>query len=187
MLLVLLLLLLCRGTGVIREDPLESAWWPQQRPALHATQAAAQLHSGEAHTVSRQAVLRAHSAGQLAEASSGGTGGAPNGAESSDAGRSKSPQQQRQQQGILDQQKASTSELIQVAATAPSLAGSGGSSGSGNIAGSSVEQQAEEERRLEGMLACLQSLPWRRVDVCFGATALPLLSHQHIQVSGDGR
>ena len=25
-------------------------------------------------------------------------------------------------------------------------------------------------------------MPWRRVDVCFGGTLLPLLSHQHIQV-----
>jgi hypothetical protein len=32
------------------------------------------------------------------------------------------------------------------------------------------------------MLCRLQALPWRRVDVCFGATLLPMLSHQHIQM-----
>jgi pimeloyl-ACP methyl ester carboxylesterase len=31
-------------------------------------------------------------------------------------------------------------------------------------------------------LRALQALPWRRVDVCFGASALPLLAHQHLQV-----
>lgn len=32
------------------------------------------------------------------------------------------------------------------------------------------------------MLERLQQLPWRRVDVCFGRSLLPFLSHQHIQV-----
>lgn len=32
------------------------------------------------------------------------------------------------------------------------------------------------------ILTSLQGLPWRRVDVCFGATPLPILSHQHIQM-----
>lgn len=36
---------------------------------------------------------------------------------------------------------------------------------------------------IHASLRSLQQLPsWRRVDVCFGAAALPLLAHQHMQV-----
>lgn len=41
---------------------------------------------------------------------------------------------------------------------------------------------AERLAHAEQILERLQALPWRRVDVCFGATALSILSHQHIQV-----
>ena len=32
------------------------------------------------------------------------------------------------------------------------------------------------------ILARLQQLPWRRIDVCYAASTLPFLSHAHIQV-----
>ena len=42
---------------------------------------------------------------------------------------------------------------------------------------------AESRRRLmDTMLQRLQGLPFRRVDVCFGATLLPIMAHQNIQV-----
>lgn len=59
---------------MIREDPLEFAWRPEQRPALHATPAAAELHSGEPHRVSREAILQAQTAEELVAGSSSGRG-----------------------------------------------------------------------------------------------------------------
>ena len=153
-----LLLAGCRGAGVIGEDPLEAAWGPQQRPWLHASPAAAELRSDEALEVTPEAVMRAGSATQLAAASS-----------------SSSPahQQQRQQQ-----QQAQYSSWAGAAA-AQQLRGRRPGDDCDSWALDAPEQRGRE---VEAMLARLQSLPWRRVDVCFGDTPLPLLSHQHIQM-----
>ena len=210
---VLCRLLACRGTGVVREDPLEAAWAPHQRPALHATPAAAALHSGEGRQVSEDAILRARSAGQLAGGS--GSGALPAvaaGVEGASqyaafpAGPAGSSQQQltvgRQGlAGIMDMEARGqapaamggspgasrpASLLGQAAAAGERQASGGGvasSSSSGAAVGSSsLGAPSPEEQRVEEMLTRLQALAWRRVDVCFGATLLPLLSHQHIQM-----
>ena len=52
---------------------------------------------------------------------------------------------------------------------------------------SSLSLGGAQEGRVDEMLSRLQALPWRRVDVCFGATLLPMLSHQHIQASHGWR
>jgi hypothetical protein len=164
--------------GVIREDPLEAAWAPQQRPQLHATPAAAALHSGEARQVSERAVLEADSPGQLAASSGGSAGTAAqrqaqvavgvlpveNATEEAAAGSSTSQRQQQQQ------------SLDQTAHDPTSIS----SSSSHSLGGA-------PEGRVDEMLSRLQALPWRRVDVCFGATLLPMLSHQHIQASRGWR
>lgn len=157
-----------RGTGVIREDPLEAAWSPQQRPAMHATPAAAQLHSSEAHQASRQAILAAQDAGQLVATSSSGGGERSGGCGG--------------QPGPPPSSSSLSTTLAEAGVPAPATPTSSGSSGA--LVGPSGQPESEVERRLEEMLSRLQSLSWRRVDVCFGATALPLLSHQHIQARG---
>ncbi len=162
--------LCCRGTGVIREDPLELAWRPEQRPALHATPAAAELHSGEPHRLSGAAILQAHSAEELVAGSSSGSSNSSRGGGSGSS---------------IDEQLPS-SALAQLAASGNLSASS--SSGSGQPAAGSMapglpvgQQLAAHEQRLEEMLSRLQALGWRRVDVCFAGAALPFLAHQHIQ------
>ena len=53
-----------------------------------------------------------------------------------------------------------------------------------DISGGSEQSDAAEARRqlMDGMLQRLQALPFRRIDVCFGATLLPIMAHQNIQV-----
>ncbi|PRW45615.1 alpha beta-hydrolases superfamily [Chlorella sorokiniana] len=199
-----------RGTGVIREDPLEFAWRPEQRPALHATPAAVELHSGESHRVSSAAILQAHTAEELVAGSSSGGGGGPNGGGSAAngsiiAGSSSSSSSS----GGMDQEtlglprgnaavasSSNAAEQVRLAASAAAAQPAGGADPSGSsrngggstaVAGSIVpplpagQQSRAHEQRLEEMLARLQALGWRRVDVCFAGAALPFLAHQHIQ------
>ncbi|GAB4821319.1 hypothetical protein N2152v2_008365 [Parachlorella kessleri] len=46
---------------------------------------------------------------------------------------------------------------------------------------------AERGQYVGLMLARLQALPWRRVDVCFGRALLPFLAHQHMQARREER
>ncbi|KAL4425732.1 hypothetical protein ABPG75_009748 [Micractinium tetrahymenae] len=183
-----------RGTGVVREDPLELAWAPAQHPTLHATATAEQLHSGEGHRVGEAAVLAADSPEQLMDSGSvegsGRHGSSRGGAASAAAMR---PQQTSAEvaaeEGAREQRPApavpapgpASSSSTGVARLAFLQSSLGGSSSSSISRGSSPRAD-ERERQVEEMLTRLQALPWRRVDVCFGATLLPLLSHQHIQM-----
>lgn len=186
----------CRGAGVVREDPLELAWAPAARPRLHATAAAGELRSGEGHSVGQAAVLAAQSAQQLVRSRSAEGPSGPG------RGAGGTPARQLQQmsadvaaeEGAREQPPAI---LVAAAADSPSNGGSTGAallgrlqgslSGSGTSTGLSAPGMSERERQVEEILNRLQALPWRRVDVCFGATLLPLLSHQHIQARRERR
>ena len=70
---LLLLLLLQKqglGKGVVREDPLEAAWWPDAALRVHTAPAAAQLRSGEARQVSEEDVMAADTPEELVQHSS---------------------------------------------------------------------------------------------------------------------
>lgn len=180
----------------MREDPLELAWAPAARPRLHATAAASQLHSGEGHRVGEAAVLGANSAEQLA-----GSGPVE---EPSGRGRGNTARRLQQTSADVAAEEGATEQRpAQVAASGGSSAAtarlgllqsslSGGSGGVGGVGGAGsgppagVGLGAGREQQVEEMLSRLQALPWRRVDVCFGATLLPLLSHQHIQARREG-
>jgi hypothetical protein len=113
--------------------------------------------------VGQAAILEARGPGQLAASSAHSNSG--NGS------------------GLQGEGAAEAAELVGFGAQS-ARAGSGaampapGSSSSS----SSSSLTAARERRVEEMLVRLQAVSWRRVDVCFGATLLPLLSHQHIQM-----
>ena len=194
----------CRGAGVVREDPLEAAWWPEARARLHATPAAAALHSGEARRHSEAEVLAADSPRQLAASGTQADAGRRGNDSAALAGQQQQQQQPQAQQqaqqppsaqpqrpgGPLQETSAEVAaeeggrERLVASATAAAAAGAAAAAlvqalGQGGVR---AVQPAEGERQVEEMLGRLQALPWRRVDVCFGATLLPLLSHQHIQV-----
>ncbi|KAL4445864.1 hypothetical protein ABPG77_009063 [Micractinium sp. CCAP 211/92] len=184
------------GAGVVREDPLELAWTPAARPRLRATAAGSELGSGDGHRAGEAAVLAAESAEQLAQS------GAVEGLDGRGTGASAPPERRLQQtsadvaaeEGAREQQPASAEAArprgssstagARMGLLQSSLSGSRGGSGGAGEAGSGPQAggDAERERQLEEVLSRLQALPWRRVDVCFGATLLPLLSHQHIQM-----
>lgn len=44
-----------------------------------------------------------------------------------------------------------------------------------------AEHQVEAREHVPEMLRALQSMPWRRVDVCFREASVPMLAHNHIQ------
>lgn len=79
-----------------------------------------------------------------------------------------------------------SSRLVSTQGGAPPDAASGqalAKAASDGPGGSEQTDAAEARRRLmDGMLQRLQALPFRRVDVCFGATLLPIMAHQNIQV-----
>ncbi|PSC68977.1 lipase [Micractinium conductrix] len=193
-----------RGAGVVREDPLEAAWWPEARARLHATPAAAALHSGEARRHSEAEVLAADSPRQLAASGTQADAGRRGNDSAALAGQQQQQQQPQAQQqaqqppsaqpqrpgGPLQETSAEVAaeeggrERLVASATAAAAAGAAAAAlvqalGQGGVR---AVQPAEGERQVEEMLGRLQALPWRRVDVCFGATLLPLLSHQHIQM-----
>lgn len=180
----------CRGTGVIREDPLEFAWRPEQRPALHATPAAAELHSGESHQVSSAAILQAHTAEQLVASSSSGRGsmGGSIGGSMGGSGSSSSVDEQSAN-GVAGgragrgSRAAAAVPALKQSSSSNSRSGGNGLPAAGSMAAPlpTGQQSLAHEQRLEEMLSRLQALGWRRVDVCFAGAALPFLAHQHIQ------
>lgn len=194
-----------RGTGVIHEDPLEAAWAPAQRALLRAMPAARELHAGEARQVSQDAVLAAGTARQLAasgepepdaDAGAGSAGGTPAAAEAAAAaggGPVGSVGGQGEQEAHLQQQSAEVAaeegatEAVPAAPSSSSFndcdkGGSGSISPRAGSSSSGRQTLPQGEQQVEEMLTRLQALNWRRVDCCFGATLLPILSHQHIQM-----
>eukprot|EP00887_Chlorella_sp_A99_P005958 scaffold29.g5958.t1 len=263
------------GRGVIREDPLEAAWWPEAARRVHTAPAAAGLHSHQSRQLSEQDILESDTPQELAahdssnaDSSAGGTAGdgaglrgsgpaahdgrAGNGAGDGASGRpcgsggggarvvdvsvaagalaaaptadmrghppaiaaaaegARSAVTHHPADVALPSASSGDGGTMTASAIVPAAAAGAGAAAAADLEAAvpelplplrlpaklfSVEPQAFDRQLAAERLAHaeqasggwrilerLQALPWRRVDVCFGATALSILSHQHIQV-----
>lgn len=188
-----------KGAGVVREDPLEAAWWPEEAARVHAAPAAAGLQLAAAHTVMQEEIMVAESPEELAQHRTGSSGGgamATKAVGSAGRQRIEVPVAAGAAASVASQ-GSDASVVVAKAVSAvvptaqPAIAFAGSGSGITALPDwmrlQDPEQAAQRQQRVDGMLASLQAMPWRRIDVCFGDTLLPLLSHQHIQASNSRR
>ncbi len=144
-----------RRRGVVREDPLHAA----QGGALHAAQ------ENPLHAAQENPLHAAQGGGGHAVGGERDGGGTVHARDSTDAAGETGAAGQH-----TASQRMQSSTGVQQPATAPASV----------VA--AAEKQVESTAYVPEMLNALQSMPWRRVDVCFQQATVPMLAHNHIQV-----
>lgn len=181
-----------KGCGVVREDPFEAAWAPQDRPGVERRGEKSHLDPGKAHIAGPMDILEAENPEDLIrrERVLPQTNTKTNIEAHKEEG-------EEQQEGTFRSSNIALNEVkLRGEPVASSGALSGGSSSglndslassaslstSSRASSSPLDGHASSREYIDSALESLQKLPWRRVDVCFAAAALPLLAHQHLQV-----
>ena len=148
-----------KGKGVVREDPLESAWAAEERQQVESTEEGRVLDVAHSHVAAAEDIFSAESAEDLVQREI--RSNSNNTTTTTTIARKIDEQDDDDDYGINSCGKSKNNIEIQ----APLL-----------------DANASTAEYLDASLASLQRLAWRRIDVCFAGAKLSLLAHQHLQV-----
>ena len=169
-----------KGCGVVREDPLEAAWAIKDRAGVEERGIKANLEPENAHTAQAIDILNAENPEDLVHREQVISNITNN---TSDADIKNSTSTNNSADTIVNNSVSSASTSNSGDSSGDSLRLLPSSSrASGSRAGGPLGADATSREYIDDALESLQTLPWRRIDVCFAGASLPLLAHQHVQV-----